>query len=994
MRELNAADFARFFEEMWRKPPFDWQRRLAARVLEQAGTSKAWPEAIALAAASGKTACIDIAVFALAAQSSRLADGGAITAPRRIFFVVDRRVIVDQAYERACEIRKRLQDASSGILKEIADRLRHIARGEIAGFADEPPLEVYSLRGGMYRSDAWARTPLQPMIVASTVDQIGSRLLFRAYGRGSNTWPIYAGLVANDSLILLDEAHCAQPFLQTLQAVGRFRTWAHAPLERPFYPVVMSATPPPGLDTFTDTSEEIHDLDHPLGRRQLAHKPAILKTVDAANREDIAARLVDAMCEAAWDLIDGGLHAVVVFANRVATARYTYRRLKACPNIKAELLTGRMRPVDKEAVIKRLKDLCLHSGESSKRNLDRPVIVVATQTLEVGADLDFDGLVTECASLDALRQRFGRLNRMGRKVDCRATILIRADQANPKKGNEEDPVYGTSLAKTWKWLDMSKDRNGEVDFGIAYLDHTLPQDHMSLNAPSLDAPVMLPAHIDCWGQTEPVPEPDPDVSLFLHGPERTAPEVRVCWRAGLDLIDKKKEALEMLRFCPPSSSETLPVPLGVFKRWLAGGIKADDSADVEGVGCDTESMKTPFGYNVVRWERMMKRTEDHITSDPKKIQPWDVIVIPTSTTGEFDQLGDLPPDANGAALDIGDRAYRLAQAKPILRLQTELVNAWSCSTAVKDSALNLLKNVEQKHEEDSLANTLHDLLVKLAKPSEPFIEGMDSLQDIACELLNEYGVPEAIRNAYHIVGNSLFIKGSRRLQHLTQEGEAFNDEDDASSVGISHCSGHPVRLRSHLEGVSEMARRYASGCGLPDQLVEAVACAGSLHDIGKADPRFQSMLLGDKRSGNKYYAKSAKYPKTRDARKAARIEAGYPEGRPHPMLSVRLAESAPGLLPDDEEIRDLALHLIGSHHGHCRPFAPIIHDEQSVHVEFMLDGHLMEWTGSTGLERLDSGAADRYWSLVRRYGWWGLAWLESFVRLADWRRSEWEETHD
>ena len=218
--------------------------------------------------ASGKTACVDIAVFALANQSSRMARGEVITAPRRIFFVVDRRVIVDQAYERAREVAEKLsteqRTGSSGV---VADSLRQIAFGATSGYEGETPLRAYALRGGMYRSEAWARDPLQPTVVASTVDQVGSRLLFRGYGRGSGVWPVYAALVANDSLIFLDEAHCAQPFLQTLQAVRRYREWADAPLDRVFHPVVMSATPPPELRSrFEDRSDERLNPDHPLGK--------------------------------------------------------------------------------------------------------------------------------------------------------------------------------------------------------------------------------------------------------------------------------------------------------------------------------------------------------------------------------------------------------------------------------------------------------------------------------------------------------------------------------------------------------------------------------------------------------------------------------------------------------------------------------------------------------------------------------------------------------
>ena len=78
-------------------------------------------------------------------------------------------------------------------------------------------------------------------------------------------------------------------------------------------------------------------------------------------------------------------------------------------------------------------------------------MLIATQCIEAGADFDFDGMVTECASLDALRQRFGRVDRRGGR-NARGVVLVRSDQTR----DSDDPVYGAALGRTWEWLEELK----------------------------------------------------------------------------------------------------------------------------------------------------------------------------------------------------------------------------------------------------------------------------------------------------------------------------------------------------------------------------------------------------------------------------------------------------------------------------------------------------------------------------------------------------------
>src|SRR5208282_1102604 len=115
---------------------------------------------------------------------------------------------------------------------------------------------------------------------------------------------------------------------------------------------------------------------------------------------------------------------IAVIFNRVASARAAFSRLRVEAGAETILLTGRTRPYDRDRLIENYQ----HRFKAGRaRDGDQPLYVIATQCIEVGADFDFDALVTECAALDALRQRFGRLDRLGAITDARGVVLLRSD---------------------------------------------------------------------------------------------------------------------------------------------------------------------------------------------------------------------------------------------------------------------------------------------------------------------------------------------------------------------------------------------------------------------------------------------------------------------------------------------------------------------------------------------------------------------------------------
>jgi CRISPR-associated endonuclease/helicase Cas3 len=119
--------------------------------------------------------------------------------------------------------------------------------------------------------------------------------------------------------------------------------------------------------------------------------------------------------------------------NTVADARRTARRVAEQAPGAALHLSTRMCPAHRRAVL----------DETRARLADgRPVVLVATQLIEAGVDLDFPVVYRALAPADSLQQAAGRANREGRRREPGLVIVFDADGAG------SPPSYRTPVALT------------------------------------------------------------------------------------------------------------------------------------------------------------------------------------------------------------------------------------------------------------------------------------------------------------------------------------------------------------------------------------------------------------------------------------------------------------------------------------------------------------------------------------------------------------------
>jgi CRISPR-associated endonuclease/helicase Cas3 len=202
-----------------------------------------------------------------------------------------------------------------------------------------------------------------------------------------------------------------------------------------------------------------------------------------------------------------------------------------------------------------------------------------------------------------------------------------------------------------------------------------------------------------------------------------------------------------------------------------------------------------------------------------------------------------------------------------------------------------------------------------------------------------------IEHKHHPARTRLILPAGEEYDAKKNEKVAFDREVRDKRIVIvkkKQIQSHKTGLLSeHSAAVRQAACQFAEKAGLDAEIVNAIVHSAQCHDAGKANIVWQLAAKG----GN------IKNP----IAKTSYVSAAKLTGFRHEFESMDSV--------DDE----LAKHLVASHHAGARPswtgtrpLAPVNQDEDKVYEQVL-----------------------RFAQLQKKFGWWGLAYIEGILRAAD-----------
>jgi len=168
----------------------------------------------------------------------------------------------------------------------------------------------------------------------------------------------------------------------------------------------------------------------------------------------------------------------------------------------------------------------------------------------------------------------------------------------------------------------------------------------------------------------------------------------------------------------------------------------------------------------------------------------------------------------------------------------------------------------------------------------------------------------------------------------------------------------PQPLNEHTGRAGRAAKAFAERLSLEENEAVAVEFAARRHDLGKSRHVWQRSI------------RNSDYPKIVLAKSGGKMRPADLGGYRHEFGSLIEVSNDPEFRGLEPEVQDLVLHMIATHHGRARPHFTANEAFDPEHTDEAA------WSIAREVPR-------RFARLQRKYGRWGLAYLESLVRAAD-----------
>ncbi len=972
-----------FFEQNYTalrdQPPMRWMRRLFERLTE------GWhPNLIDLPTGAAKTDVTVIWILALAWYG--LERGSRRPVPRRLVWVVNRRVLVQQVFRLARQLDAKLSACNSE-LAELRKGLASLSRDAADVF------RVVQLRGQLVDDREWSIAPSVPQLIIGTVDQIGSRLLFQGYGLGKWSRPLQAALLAVDAWICVDEAHLVPEFLLTLRQARRFIEAADRNIPAalsavfehlPFWATELSATPslpPPNADSIFRLIPE--DEGDPRLRDRLI----------AAQTRQVKIRWItgdekpDQVIGAEAAALGKGHQNVAVFVREPGVANKIKKHLQKQFKDRVLTITGRLRGYERGRIEKHPVFIRFRPPEEGEEasEIKESVFLVGTAAAEVGLDADASVVLCDFASLPTLLQRLGRLDRRGRLSQrCRSrqceaptmTIFVKPDvpprdvqrriiqlaralRAELTDGNVPSPWF--LVGAPWNTATAAGSDNADENEAGGNGGKKPKRLNPAELVGAATRRVLLGGHFDQQG----VVDARSPTSWLKH---RLAPvtggpvAVPVLTSSQIEHWSATTSPQNYFTPVHPFLYGILPdeegTPLiGVAFRLEMDGLAAsrpeEDESDEQSIRVRVEEIFTMF--------------------PPCRAELHYVAISAARTWLESSEASKIP-----VAVFDGEE-WRVA-----LDRNSEFI--------LKPDAILVLPTLARGH------NSLNELLEETGD-----VATCDVLEGVSTQRPSYWRQVREVQPGNHRLTSG---DGASRIEPVNTAGEphppgcaSVGDRPPDPPAGkewrpcvsqtfdvgtarfrfvylrVKNLVQSPQFLNDHLRRAEEVGGRIAETVAPGSEFLRSlISEASSVHDLGKNNPKWQAAM------GNRDLANPVAKPLVAQPARMGGFRHEWES-----LLKVtggRLPKLPPVLSDSEEQIWiDLWHHLIASHHGHVRPWL----------ADRILEKHSYSKQRQSAI-RIQS--AERFSRLQRLLGPWRLAYLEALVKAADTAASQADEEDD